>query len=78
MYKWWHADPRIEQIWQIIDSIGGKKMLDARQGLEKVFATGIFEQIQHSWNRKSCADGKLKVCASKCGIEWDPYTEQFR
>ena len=78
MYKWWHANPRIEQIWNIIDSIGGKKMLDARQGIEKVFATGVFDQIQNSWNKNSCADGKLKVCAMKCGIEWDPYTAQFR
>lgn len=77
MYKWWHADPHIEQIWSIIDSIGGKEVLDARQGLDKVFDTGVFDLIQKSWNKKSCSEGKLKVCANKCGVEWDPYTEQF-
>ena len=78
MYKWWQTDPRVEQIWQFIDRAGGKDKLDARQGLEKVFATGIFEDIASSWNKNSCADGKLKVCAMKCGAEWDPFTEQFR
>lgn len=78
MYKWWQKDPKVEQIWQFIDRAGGKEMLDAKQGLEKVFDTGIFDDIAESWNKKSCADGKLKVCAIKCGAEWDPYTEQFR
>ena len=25
MYKWWHADYRIEQIWDFIDAAGGKE-----------------------------------------------------
>ena len=32
-------------------------------GLDKVFETGIFEQIQDSWSLSSCEQGKLKVCA---------------
>jgi len=75
MYKWWHKDPKVEQIWEFIPDKG---VLDARNGLDKVFATGIFEEIQNSWNKSSCADGKLKVCATKCGAEFDPFTEQFK
>ena len=75
MYKWWHKDPKVEQIW---DFIPDKKALDARNGLDKVFATGIFENIQNSWSKKSCAEGKLKVCAMKCGAEFDPFAEQFK
>jgi len=74
MYKWWHKDPKVEQIW---DFIPDKVTLDARNGLEKVFATGIFDDIQNSWNKTSCADGKLKVCAMKCGAEFDPFANQF-
>ena len=77
MYKWWHRDPRVEQIWRFIDSAGGKQALDARQGIESVFSTGIFDAIERSWNKPSCKDGKLKVCAMKCGIEFDPFKEQF-
>ena len=75
MYKWWHKDPKVEQIW---DFIPDKTALDARNGLDKVFATGIFENIQNSWSKKSCGEGKLKVCAMKCGAEFDPFAEQFK
>ncbi len=75
MYKWWHKDPKVEQIWDFIPDISA---LQARNGLEAVFATGIFERIQDSWAKPSCGDGKLKVCAMKCGAEFDPFAEQFK
>lgn len=78
MYKWWHKDHKVEQVWNFIDEVGGKEMLNAKNGLQKVFETGIFENIEKSWNKTSCADGKFKVCAMKCGLEFDPFTEQFR
>lgn len=77
MYKWWQQDPKVEQIWSYIDAVGGKEMLNAKRGLDKVFATGIFESIKNSWNKTSCSDGKLTVCSMKCGIEFDPFAEQF-
>jgi hypothetical protein len=77
MYKWWQRDPKTEQIWDFIDKIGGKEKLDGRQGLEKVFETGIFELIEASWSKKSCTEGKLKVCSMKCGVEFDPFLDQF-
>jgi MoaA/NifB/PqqE/SkfB family radical SAM enzyme len=75
MYKWWHKDPKVEQIW---DFIPDKYLLDARNGLDKVFETGIFDNIQDSWSKTSCDKGKLKVCSMKCGVEFDPFAEQFR
>lgn len=74
MYKWWHEDPYVEQIW---DFIPDKKKLNAKHGLKKVFDTGIFENIKNSWEEPSCSEGKLKVCSMKCGAEFDPFTEQF-
>jgi MoaA/NifB/PqqE/SkfB family radical SAM enzyme len=78
MYKWWHKDPKVEQIWNHIDKAGGKQFLDATKGLDKVFDTGIFDSIQQSWKVKGCDNGKLKVCAMKCGAEFDPFAEQFK
>ena len=78
MYKWWQKDYRVEQIWQFINSAGGKQDLDARNGLKAVFNTGIFDSIESSWNKTSVKEGKLKVCSMKCGIEFDPFTEQFK
>lgn len=79
MYKWWHKDPKQEQIWEFIDAVGGKDAIDAKKhGLRAVFNTGIFDKIEASWTKKSVADGKLKVCSMKCGIEFDPFGEQFK
>lgn len=78
MYKWWHKDYRTEQIWDFIDRAGGKEKLNAKLGLKSVFDTGIFDQIEKSWQKESVASGKLKVCSMKCGIEFDPFSEQFK
>lgn len=78
MYKWWHKDPKVEQIWDHIDKAGGKEFLDATKGLDKVFDTGIFDSIQRSWDIQGCDNGKLKVCAMKCGAEFDPFAAQFK
>ena len=78
MYKWWHKDPYVEQIWEHIDIAGGKEAINAKNGLREVFDTGIFDTIKRSWKYESCNLGKLKVCAMKCGAEFDPYAEQFK
>jgi MoaA/NifB/PqqE/SkfB family radical SAM enzyme len=79
MYKWWHKDPKVEQIWDFIDEVGGKEMLDAKLfGIQGVFETGIMQNIQDSWDKKSIAEGKLGVCAMKCGDEFDPFGSQFK
>lgn len=79
MYKWWHSDPGTEQIWEFINDAGGKDNINAKlHGLKKIFETGIFDNIEHSWSKPSVADGKLKVCSMKCGTEFDPFAAQFR
>ena len=79
MYKWWHKDPKTEQVWNFIDVAGGKDAISAKtHGLRAVFETGIFDSIQDSWNKASVAEGKLKVCSMKCGKEFDPFAEQFK
>lgn len=79
MYKWWNPDPKTEQVWDFIDAAGGKDAISAKKhGLKAVFETGIFDNIQNSWNKQSVADGKLKVCSMKCGVEFDPFAEQFK
>jgi hypothetical protein len=44
----------------------------------EVFATEIFDLIEASWHENSYENGKLKVCAMKCGVEFDPFEEQFK
>jgi len=79
MYKWWNKDPKQEQIWKFIEFAGGKDAINAKiHGLERVFKTEIFTLIEDSWQETSYESGRLKVCAMKCGIEFDPFAEQFK
>ena len=83
LYKWWQK-PGEAQIWRFIDDIGGLDNLSViKHGIKGVMtmAHGLefFSNIKSSWNKTSCSggDGKLKVCAAKCGTEFDPFGEQF-
>jgi hypothetical protein len=79
MYKWWHKDPKQEQIWKFVEYAGGKDAINAKiHGLKQVFNTEIFDLIEDSWQEHSYEAGRLKVCAMKCGIEFDPFAEQFK
>ena len=79
MYKWWHSDPKVEQIWDFIDRVGGKNGISAKiNTIKGVFESGIMKDIQRSWTLNSIKEGKLGVCAMKCGTEFDPYGEQFK
>jgi MoaA/NifB/PqqE/SkfB family radical SAM enzyme len=79
MYKWYHSDFRQEQIWNFIDAAGGVAALDVKtNGIKSVFETKIFEDIEKSWSKNSCANGKLKECAIQCGTEFDTFSAQFK
>lgn len=79
MYKWWHKDPRIEQIWDFIDRAGGKNGISVLENdLQTVMAGPLLDEIEASWKIEGIANGKLGVCAMKCGHEFDPFTEQFK
>jgi MoaA/NifB/PqqE/SkfB family radical SAM enzyme len=78
MYKWWHKDYRVEQIWDMIDEVGGKDSLNAiTHGLETVMSSGILQNIENSWSIDGIKNGKLGVCAMKCGDQFDPFGAQF-
>ena len=78
MYKWWHKDPKVEQIWDHIDHAGGLDNINVIENdLADVMNSGILQSIEKSWNQSSVTDGKLGVCAMKCGTEFDPFAEQF-
>ncbi len=79
MYKWWHKDYRVEQIWDFIDRSGGKQGINVViNDLESVFDNNLLQDIENSWNLSSLKLGKLGVCAMKCGSEFDPFAEQFK
>jgi len=79
MYKWWHEDPRVEQVWDHIDYAGGKQGISILENDIKHVVNGeLLHSIKRSWKKESIENGKLGVCAQKCGSEFDPYAEQFK
>ncbi len=78
MYKWWHKDYRVEQIWDFIDRAGGKEGIDViNNDLQAVVDGSLLKDIENSWSLDSIEKGKLGVCAMKCGSEFDPFGAQF-
>ena len=78
MYKWWHLDPKVEQIWDHIDSAGGKGGINVViNDLKKVMEGPLLKSIEDSWSKSNVKDGKLGVCSEKCGANFDPFAAQF-
>lgn len=77
MYVWYHS-PLGTQIWSAIDTVGINKLNAKENSLESII-DGIYfqETIPNSWNKPSCADGKLAVCAKICG-KYDAFSSQFK
>ena len=79
MYKWWHKDYRVEQIWDHIDRAGSKQAISVLEhGIKQVMQGPLLNSIRDSWTIDSVDQGKLGVCAMKCGTEFDPFAEQFK
>jgi len=78
MYVWYHT-PKSTQIWKLIDQIGKEKLNAIHNSLQEI-VDGLFFQklIPDSWNKPSCADGKLSICAKTCGTKYDAFSEQFK
>jgi len=78
MYKWWHNDYRVEQIWSHIDNAGGKDAISViTHSIKDVMHGSLLSGIESSWAIDGVSDGKLGVCAMKCGKDFDPFGAQF-
>jgi MoaA/NifB/PqqE/SkfB family radical SAM enzyme len=78
MYKFWMRSGE-DQIWDFINLAGGKDNINAKYvPINNIVEGPFFKSLKDSWGQPSCASGKAKICAQKCGIEWDPYSAQFK
>lgn len=75
----WYWKKRGGQIWSVIDQVGLDKLNVKKYPIEKVIDGDFIQKIiPDSWNKSSCADGKLAVCAKTCGTKYDAFKEQFK
>ena len=75
----WYWEEESSQIWDLINKVG-KDTINAKSNSLEHIVDGVFFQdlIPSSWNKSSCAEGKLAVCAKTCGGKYDAFAEQFK
>ena len=75
----WYWSPRGGQVWDLIDQVGMDALTATKVPLRDI-VDGLYFQdlVPNSWNKPSCADGKLAVCAKTCGTKYDAFSEQFK
>ena len=70
MYKWYWL-PKHSDVWPFID----KQDLSVKNNsIKEVMAGPFLKAIENSWKDES----RPKVCANKCGVEFDQFAEQFK
>ena len=74
MYKWYLVK-KSSEIWEYVDQ---HEHNIHNHTLKEIFDTGLFENIEETWTKKSLWDGKLKTCALKCGKELDQFGDQYK
>ena len=75
MYNWYHT-PKGSQIWSVINKVGKDKINALNYTIEEILENNYFNLIEDSWEKTSCNDGKLQVCAKTCGLN-DAFTQQY-
>lgn len=72
-YKW-YWESKSAPIWKLINM----QTINAKiYPLRSIVNGEFFKSIEESWSCKSVEDGKLKVCANKCGVGFDAYKAQW-
>ena len=78
VYKWWRPKEKSQE-YQLIQSIGGMDKINAKIiPLEKIINGPFFNKIEDSWRIQGVAQGRLKICASKCNVGFDPFKAQWQ
>jgi len=78
MYVWYWKEQG-GQIWQAINEAGLDSLDLKKHGIKDVVEGKFMQEIiPNSWNKSSCAEGKLAVCAKTCGTKYDAFSEQFK
>jgi MoaA/NifB/PqqE/SkfB family radical SAM enzyme len=78
MYVWYWKEQG-GQIWNAINQAGLDSLNLKKYPLKDVIDGKYIQKIiPESWNKPSCAEGKLAVCAKTCGAKYDAFSEQFK
>lgn len=80
LYPWYYPEKK-SYMWKLLEKLeAGVDALDLKsQSLESVVNGAFFQEVlPKSWECESIKAGKPKCCAKTCGVEFDPFREQFK
>lgn len=77
VYKWFRPFAECQE-GDLIASVGGFSEINAnKKSLQSIVDGEFFSSIKKTWNIKGCENGRLRTCATKCNVGFDPYTAQW-
>ena len=77
MYSWYHM-PKRTQIWKYINKIGLDKLNALNYSIEEIVSNEYFKNmISDSWEKPTCNQGKLAICARTCGKSLETFSKQY-
>lgn len=66
------------QVYDLVEGLGGFDAVNTlAHGLRTVVEGPLFRAIEDSWACRTVGNGRLKVCARVCGVEFPAYANQF-
>lgn len=66
------------QVHHLVQETGGFERINALSvGLQAAVEGPLFAAIEASWSCASIAEGRLKICARACGVDFPAYSDQF-
>ena len=78
MYKWWRPKEQSQE-WKIVESTGGIDKINIHHtSLEEILQGKFFQSIEKSWAIDGIAQGRMRTCATKCNVGFDPFIEQWK
>jgi MoaA/NifB/PqqE/SkfB family radical SAM enzyme len=76
MYSWYHM-PKRTQIWKYINKVGLNKLNAKKYSIKDIVESEYFTLVEESWNKPTCSQGKLTVCARTCGKDLETFSKQY-
>lgn len=76
MYHWYFMYKRT-QIWKYINKVGINKINAKETNLKDIVEGEYFKLIKESWDKPTCSEGKLTICAKTCGNDLETFSKQY-
>lgn len=77
MYPWYYLNKR-SQVWKLINKVGIDNLNALKHSIEEIVSSEYFTKlIVDSWQKPTCREGKLTVCAKTCGKDLETFSKQY-